>query len=180
MVKGADRNARFGRVREVISVRVNINRIFRIKLLPQHPFNGLQSSGTADTAIRLQDTAQGIAFIPYKDSFVGLITDKLLGPPRVAIVDDRTKCANVTDVRTATVLRFKGGLLNLRIGTAYIEIAGMTDGFRLVLKVKASVLENRSRFTVESLTKALSRAIYLRGVRLGWFLINPPLEQEDL
>ena len=68
------------------------------------------------------------------------------------------------NIRLSTILGFKGGLLNLRIRTIYIEIFSILNSFRPELKTKARVFKNRYGLIIEGLTKALYRAIYLRRV----------------
>jgi hypothetical protein len=42
----------------------------------------------------------------------------------------------------------------------YIEVYGIFDSFRLVLKIKSSILKERGSFIVKGLTKMFDRAIY--------------------
>ena len=56
----------------------------------------------------------------------------------------------------------------------------MLDGLGPELEVKASVLEERGRFAVNSLSKALCRTVYLRGIRLGWLPPDSPLKEHLL
>jgi hypothetical protein len=67
----------------------------------------------------------------------------------------------VSNIRLLTMPGFKGGLLNLRIRTIYIEIFSILNGFRPELKAKTRVFKNRCGFIIEGLTKAFYRTVYL-------------------
>jgi hypothetical protein len=68
---------------------------------------------------------------------------------------------NVSNVRLLTMPGFKGGLLNLGIRTAHIEIFDILNGFRPELKAKTRVFKNRYGFIIEGLTKVFYGTIYL-------------------
>jgi hypothetical protein len=67
----------------------------------------------------------------------------------------------MSNIRFSTILGFKGGLLNLWIRTAYIEIFSMLNGFGLELKAKTRVFKNKCGFIIKGLTKAFYRTVYL-------------------
>jgi hypothetical protein len=54
----------------------------------------------------------------------------------------------------------------------YIEVYGIFNSFRPVLKVKSSIFKERGSFIVKGLTKTFSRAIYRRRVDFYKFKIN--------
>ena len=67
----------------------------------------------------------------------------------------------MSNIRLLTISGFKGGLLNLRIRTAHIEIFNIFNSFRLELKTKTRVFKNRYSFIVKGLIKAFYKTIYL-------------------
>jgi hypothetical protein len=55
------------------------------------------------------------------------------------ILYNRTKSADISDIRLSTILYFKGGLLNLRVRALYIEVFGILNSFRPELKIETRV-----------------------------------------
>jgi hypothetical protein len=80
-------------------------------------------------------------------------------------------------MRATAIPCLEWSLLDLGMGAPHIKVCGMLDGLRPELEVKASVLEERGRFAVNSLSKALCGTVHLRGIRLGWLPPDSPFKE---
>ena len=67
-------------------------------------------------------------------------------------------------MRATAILSLEQSLSNLRVRALYIKVYGILNGLRLELEVEAYVFKERSRFTVNGLSKPFYGPIYLRGI----------------
>jgi hypothetical protein len=66
------------------------------------------------------------------------------------------------------------------MGAPYIKICGILNSFGPELEIEASILEERSRFAVNSLSKTFCGSVYLRGIRFSWFPSDSPFKKHLL
>jgi hypothetical protein len=73
----------------------------------------------------------------------------------------------MANMRAIAILSLKRSLLNLGVRASYIKVYGILNSLGLELEVKAYILKEGSRFTVNSLSELFYRPVYLRGIWLG-------------
>jgi len=67
-------------------------------------------------------------------------------------------------MRLLIKLSFKKCLFNFKIKAAYIKVFGIFNGFKLKLKIKTKVFENRSGLIIKGLIKAFYKAVHLKRI----------------
>ena len=80
-------------------------------------------------------------------------------------------------MRATVILSLKWSLPNLRVRTSYVKVCGMLNSLGPELEVEACVLEERSRFAVNSLSEPFYGPVHLRGVWLGRFPPDTSLKE---